>query len=132
MLTALAHTSASVVPTVRPALFVHPAAESVAFGSSFIDLRTRGPLRRILLALVAQHSAAPGTALSADVVFDAGWPAERASAKAAAARVYTAVYTLRRMGLRGVLVRRDDGYLLVSDITVETLERFEAGEAVAS
>lgn len=124
MLTALA-------PSSRPPLFVHPNAEAVSFGSSFIDLRTRGPLRRILLALVAQHRAAPGTALSADVVFEAGWPAERASPKAAASRVYTAVYTLRRFGLRGVLVRRDDGYLLVSDIAVETLQQLEPPQSVS-
>ena len=127
MLTALAETAAP-----RPALFVHPNAESVAYGSARIDLRTRGPLRRILLALVAAHRAAPGTALSAEAMFEAGWPFERASAKAASSRVYTAVYTLRRMGLRGVLLRRDDGYVLLSDVAVETMEELEPRPAFAS
>ena len=32
--------------------------------------------------------------------------------------MYTAIATLRRMGLRDVLIRRDDGYLLSPDVVV--------------
>ena len=45
-------------------------------------------------------------------VFDAGWSGERASPRAVAARVHTAMYTLRRLGLRGVIIRRDSGYAI--------------------
>ncbi|MDB4932591.1 MAG: Signal transduction response regulator, partial [Myxococcaceae bacterium] len=40
------------------------------------------------------------------------WPGERVLPEAGAERVYTAVRTLRTMGLRGLLVRRDGGYAL--------------------
>ncbi len=108
----------SSLPVARPTLVIGINACSVSFGEAQLDLRTRGSLRRILLAVAAQHAAAPGTSLTAEQVFEAGWPYERASAKAAAARVYTAVYTLRRFGLRGVLVRRDDGYMIEPSIVV--------------
>ena len=99
-------------PATRPTLTVTPNADYAGFGSAQIDLRTRGSLRRILRALVEQRRCAPNTALTAEQVFGAGWPHERVSANAAATRVYTAMYTLRRMGLRGILLRREDGYLI--------------------
>ena len=77
-----------------------------------VDLATRGPLRRILSALADQRESAPGEALGRDALVAAGWPGERLVPDAAAGRVYAAVATLRRMGLREWLVRRDDGYLL--------------------
>lgn len=77
-----------------------------------VDLTKHGALRRIVAALVAARRASPGVALSADDLFAAGWPGERARPDAAAGRVYTAVRTLRRRGLDAVLVRREQGYLL--------------------
>lgn len=46
----------------------------------------------------------------------AGWPGERVLPKAGATRVYTALSTLRRLGMREVLVRRSGGYMLDPDV----------------
>lgn len=73
----------------------------------------------MLRALANQRVRAPGTALGLRELFAAGWPGERASALAAARRVYTAVGMLRDMGLRSALVRRDDGYLLDPNIAFD-------------
>jgi len=112
---------------LRPArLAIGPGADFVGVGTSLIDLRTRGSLRRIVVALVELRTRSPGTSLSQELVFEAGWPDERVSPRAAAARVYTAMYTLRRMGLRGILVRRDDGYLIDPRVEVDTASPWEA------
>jgi len=73
-----------------------------------VDLSKRRAPRLILLRLVASR----GRALSLDEVVAAGWPGERIQPEAAAARAYTAIKTLRELGLGDLLLRRDDGYLL--------------------
>ncbi|MCA9551752.1 MAG: hypothetical protein KC933_17075 [Myxococcales bacterium] len=75
-----------------------------------VDLSRRGPIRRILVALVQAHQA--GRALDVTEVVSAGWPGEIVPPDAGATRVYTAIRTLRRLGLEGVLLTRDSGYLL--------------------
>ena len=75
-----------------------------------VDLSRRGPIRRILVALVEAHQA--GRALDVTEVVSAGWPGEIVPPDAGATRVYTAIRTLRRLGLEGVLLTRDSGYLL--------------------
>jgi hypothetical protein len=77
-----------------------------------VDLSRRRALRCILDALAARRANAPGEALELDSLVDAGWPGERLMLDSGATRVYTAVATLRRMGLRHYLLRRDDGYFL--------------------
>lgn len=80
-------------------------------------LETRIPLRRLLLALGELKLRNPNGVLPVTAAFEAGWPGERATPAAAAMRVYTAVHSLRRMGLKGLLVRRRRGYVL--DINVQ-------------
>lgn len=77
-----------------------------------VDLRTKGPLRRIFRAIVAAHRQSPRRGLTVGDVFDAGWFGERADAEAAAGRVYSAISKLKRMGLRDVIMRTEDGYQL--------------------
>jgi hypothetical protein len=81
-------------------------------GTGRIDLSRRRSLRLMLLALARAREEQRDGALDLDRLFEAGWPGERIRRSAAHRRVYTAVGTLRDFGLRGVLVRRDDGYLL--------------------
>lgn len=57
-----------------------------------------------------------------------GWPGERMVPEAAASRVYTAVRELRAMGLRPVLDRRAEGYLLDPVATVTVDEAPDPGE----
>ncbi|MEM1034681.1 MAG: tetratricopeptide repeat protein [Myxococcota bacterium] len=85
-------------------------------GEEAVDLSTRAAPRRILKALADHRELQPGVALSTEVLQSAGWPGERLLPEAGKSRVYTAVATLRRMGLKRFLIRRDDGYLLDPEV----------------
>lgn len=76
------------------------------------DFQRRGALRRILLCLVQRQREEPGVGLSLPDLLAVGWPEEQVLHEAGANRVYVALATLRRMGLRRHLLSRDDGYLL--------------------
>lgn len=84
-----------------------------------IDLARHGSLRRVLEALVARRLDAPGQAMTALALLEAGWPGERVRFESGMLRVYTAVRRLRAMGLGRALLTRDDGYLLGADALVE-------------
>ncbi len=90
-------------------VFRTPAARAV-------KLERRHAVRLILLKLVEHRLKAPGEPLSADTLLEYGWPGERVMAEAGASRVYVALATLRKLGLRGLLVSRDGGYLLDPDV----------------
>jgi pSer/pThr/pTyr-binding forkhead associated (FHA) protein len=81
-------------------------------GVDEVNLGRRGPLRRVLLELARQRVASPGVGLSLDAVLEAGWPGEKMDYDAGVARVYTTIQRLRALGLQGILVTHDDGYLL--------------------
>ena len=83
-----------------------------------LELQRRGPLRRVLLALLEQRVRHPGVPLSVDAVASLGWPGERIQHRSAVARVYTTVNRLRALGLGKGLVTRDDGYLLDPSLVV--------------
>lgn len=87
-------------------------------GKPAVSLARRGPIRRILDALVDAHARGTEDALDVNAVVAVGWPGETVSADAGATRVYTAVRTLRRMGLEGILLTRDEGYLLDPKVDV--------------
>jgi hypothetical protein len=87
-----------------------------------LDFSRWGPLRRVLLALVAARLDAPGAALDAHAVREAGWPGERMLPESASARVYMAILRLRELGFEGVLETRDDGYALDPLLVVEWLD----------
>ncbi len=87
-------------------------------GGPRVDLSTRRSMRLMLLALATQRVERPEAALTLEQLFEAGWPGERIAQTAAFRRVYTAIGSLRDMGLRDVLVRRDDGYRLAETVPV--------------
>jgi hypothetical protein len=101
-------------PAPRAALTVGPDARwfACAAPSPPVDLARRGAVRLILAGLLERHRLAPGTTLDAAALLALGWPGERVLADAGATRVRVAVSTLRRLGLAGILLTRDDGYLL--------------------
>ncbi len=108
------------VPSTKGApLVIAPGAEWFkAPAGPTVVLETRIPLRRLLLALGELKVRSPGAVLPVTAAFEAGWPGERATPAAAAMRVYTAVHSLRRLGLRGLLVRRRRGYVLDVDVRI--------------
>jgi predicted ATPase len=77
-----------------------------------VSLDRRGALSRLLRALAERHQGAPGEALGVYALAEAGWPGERIAAVPVANRVRVALTALRKLGLRDLLVSRDDGYLL--------------------
>ncbi len=86
-----------------------------------VGLPERSPLRRILDHLAKRRIDAPGEPILLDDVIRAGWPEERIGAIAAQNRAYVALATLRKKGLRGVLLQSGGGYLITPAVVV----RFE-------
>lgn len=83
-----------------------------------VNLATRGSLRLILKTLADMRQQSPDKALPLEALLEIGWPGERVMPSAGASRVYTAIGTLRRMGLKQALLRRDDGYLLDPSLSI--------------
>lgn len=81
-----------------------------------VSLETHPALRRILLYLVERRRATPDSAVPAATLAQAGWPGERILASALANRLHNAIAVLRSLGLRGILRRKDTGYLLDPDV----------------
>lgn len=91
-------------------------------GGEEVDFSRRGPLRKIIVALAVAREDAEGTGLSADDVLEAGWPGDVVTPDAGAARVYSAIRTLRTNGLEEVLLTQDDGYLIDPDVAIMWLD----------
>jgi predicted ATPase len=111
------------------ALVVGPEARWFLAGAKRVDLQRRGAMRLLLLALVRQRLERPGVALRQGALLSAGWPGERVLAEAGSKRVRVAVSTLRRLGLEGVVVTRDDGYLIDAKVSVRLEEESGQGRA---
>jgi predicted ATPase len=86
-------------------------------GAPRVSLVRRTSLRNILTALVDVQ----GTVLSADALLERGWPSERLLHEAGRTRLRVAITTLRKFGLRDVIVTKDDGYMLDTALRVERL-----------
>lgn len=71
-----------------------------------------GKLGHLLRALAEHWQAAPGVPLSVEALLESGWPGEKMRHDAGVKRVYTAIWTLRRLGLKDVVLRTGGGYLL--------------------
>ena len=84
-----------------------------------IDISSRRAPSALLQALGTARKRS-GASLTVDELFEAGWPNERALPAAAASRVYVAISTLRKMGLKELLIRDDAGYRL--DPSIPLLE----------
>jgi predicted ATPase/Tfp pilus assembly protein PilF len=84
-----------------------------------VSLQRRRALHLIVKALADVRVSGPGTALSVDELLGHGWPGEKVHPEAGADRVYMALSTLRKLGLREVLLSRDDGYLLDPKVSIE-------------
>jgi len=80
-----------------------------------VDLRRRTALRQIIEALAHAQG---GSRLGVDALFEAGWPGERIRVQSRHARVHTAIWQLRRLGVGDLLDRNADGYALAPRVAV--------------
>ena len=76
-----------------------------------VHLTARASLHRVLVCLLDAHVAAR-PCVSVWQLLEAGWPTQNPSPEAGANRVYAAIASLRRMGLREHIERFDAGYRL--------------------
>jgi predicted ATPase len=88
-----------------------------------VDLGRRLGLSRVLRRLAEERDARPDAALGVDALLAAGWPGEQIRPEAGAMRVWNAIAELRKLGLREVLLRRGDGYLLDPAVRFALLSR---------
>lgn len=110
-------------PSAHDALRVWPAASAFALpGGDPVRLPDASPLRGILSALIDLRIESPGEGLSIDAVIGAGWPEERIGAEAALNRAHVALTTLRKKGLRALIVRMGGGYAISPSVPVRKLE----------
>ena len=86
-------------------------------GGDLVNLGRRKAPRLILLELVRRRVAGEG-GLGVYDLMDVGWPGEILHPESGSNRVYVAITTLRNLGLRDVLVHRDDGYVLDASVRV--------------
>jgi predicted ATPase len=113
-----AHAPAEADPGADALLVGKGSAWFRAPGGEVVALDRRKSLRLLLDRLVEARLAAPGAVLPAAALVAAGWPGEDVAPEAGASRVYTALSTLRKMGLRGLIQSVDDGYRLDPDMPV--------------
>ena len=85
----------------------------------YVSLHRRRSLRLVMQSLAKASIESPDNPLTVEELQEAGWPGERMRPDAGARRVYTALWTLRKLGLREILVRTDIGYYLNGRIKVE-------------
>ncbi len=75
-------------------------------------------LWRLLAELSEARLRAPGQPISAEALIAAGWPGQSVHPTSAQNRLHVAVNALRKLGLRPLIVTRDDGYLLAPSVRV--------------
>lgn len=86
------------------------------------DLERRKTLARVLATMLDARRDDPGRALSVSDMLDRAWAEEKLLPRAGANRVYVAMTTLRKMGLRSLLVRTDAGYVLDPDVPLRVID----------
>lgn len=95
-------------------------------GGEGVSLHRRPALALVLAHLVRSRIDAPGEGAALEALFAAGWPGERIDPHSAAMRVHQAVATLRKLGLRAALLRKQDGYLLDPSLPVTRVAKPDA------
>jgi hypothetical protein len=82
-------------------------------------MRSRQPLRRLLVCLADRHNRQQYDPVSIEEIVETVWPGERMVERAATNRVHNAIAVLRSLGLRGVLHTIGRAYALDPEIVVK-------------
>lgn len=86
------------------------------------NLERRKILARLLCALIVARRDQPGERLTVADLLAAAWPDDRFVGTAGANRVYVALATLRKLGLRDIVIRTDGGYLIDPNAPVQIID----------
>jgi hypothetical protein len=98
---------------------IRPSPEPTEESIQRVSLERWKALWLVFERLHAEYARAPGRAVRTLDLVHAGWPDELVGPLAGARRVYTALSSLRKAGLRELIVRSDDGYMLKPDVAFE-------------
>lgn len=108
-----------------------PAALLVATGGAAfrmpgapetVTLPAKSPLRRVLERLATRRIDEPGSVVTIEEIIAAGWPGERIASEAALNRAYVALASLRKLGLRDVLLHEGGGYAITESVVVRLVD----------
>lgn len=110
-------------PTLPDGVLIARDGSWFAVGSEYVSLDARPTLARVLSALAAHRENERREPLTAAEVFAVAWPGERIADGPAVARVYVAISTLRKLGLRKVLGGQGGGYHLRDVTPLEIVDR---------
>lgn len=108
---------------VRRALSIREGGRSLVLPDGrTVDLSRRKNLVGVLLVLARERRARPGVVVSPDALVEGGWPGEKMLADARTKRLHTAIWTLRSLGLEGILLTDASGvgYLLDPSVPTDT------------
>lgn len=83
---------------------------------SWIDMARRETPFRLLQTLVDHRLSHPGEAIDPHALFEEVWPDESIMPDAAQNRLYVTINTLRREGLKELIINNSGGYLLDPDV----------------
>ena len=94
--------------------------------SKACELGASSAASRIVAQLASHRQRYPGHPVPFAMLVRAGWPDEAILAGAAKNRLHVTIARLRKSGLEGTLVRRDDGYLLDPERVMRIADRHES------
>ncbi|MBI5534258.1 MAG: hypothetical protein HY898_16155 [Deltaproteobacteria bacterium] len=83
-----------------------------------VDLSRRTALRVMMTALCERRESAPDQPVAVQDLIAAAWPGEKFAWSSGLNRLHVALATLRSLGLRGVLQRKGEGYVIDPSIEV--------------
>jgi len=86
------------------------------------DLRRHRTPARVLAVLLEHRESGSTEALPVEVLLARAWADERLDPRSGANRVYVALTTLRKLGLRDLLLRTETGYMLDPDAPVTIVD----------
>lgn len=92
-------------------------------GQERCNIHHRATLCRVLECLITARTSQAGEAVNPVDLFASGWPDENVSIESGMNRVYVAISTLRKLGLSGLILKREGGYLIDPDCIVKVQDQ---------
>jgi hypothetical protein len=105
--------SGSLVPPPNARLVVGAEGSWFQLGDGpRVDLSRRAALRVMLAAFCERRESDPDRSVAVQHLIAAAWPGEKFAWSSGLNRLHVALATLRSLGLRGVLLRKGEGYVI--------------------